>query len=92
MLLSHRNNIYEEVDMLTFRYIGPALLEVGLVAELLSVSPNTVYAWARAGQIESVKLPSGGIRIPAKAVADILGITISELMEALNRGNWSPGG
>jgi excisionase family DNA binding protein len=40
---------------------GP-LLTARAVAELLDVAPATVLAWARRGELPSIRLPGGRIR------------------------------
>lgn len=50
----------------------PLLLTVKRTAELLSIQPRSVRRWVKDGQLPSVRLPSGGIRIPADAVTSIL--------------------
>ena len=42
------------------------------VAALLGVTDETVRRWAKAGRIPSMVTPSGRLRIPADAVADML--------------------
>ena len=69
--------------MRAFQYPGVYLLEVSLVARILSVSPKTIYAWIRDRQIEAIRLPGGGIRIPIQEVADILEVDPAELAEEL---------
>lgn len=49
-----------------------ALLKPREVAELLSVSVNTVHAWCQDGKIHSVRLPNGYFRIPESVLAEIL--------------------
>jgi excisionase family DNA binding protein len=41
-------------------------------ARLLSVSPDTVLKWVRAGKIDSYRTPGGHCRIPAGAIASLL--------------------
>jgi excisionase family DNA binding protein len=41
-------------------------------AELLSVSPDTVLKWVRAGKIASYRTPGGHSRIPAEAISAML--------------------
>ena len=41
-------------------------------AKLLSVSPDTVLRWVKAGKISSYRTPGGHARIPADAVAALL--------------------
>jgi excisionase family DNA binding protein len=38
------------------------LLTARQVGELFGISPRTVLAWTRAGQLPAVKLPSGAVR------------------------------
>ena len=65
--------------------LGPILLEVNTVAQVLNVSPKTVYGWVRGNQIGAVRLPGGGIRIPVEEVAEILGMNPVELARQLGR-------
>lgn len=69
--------------MQTIENLGPILLAVNTVANLLSVSPKTVYGWVRERQIKAIKLPGGGIRIPVEEVAEILGMNPVELARRL---------
>lgn len=39
-----------------------ALLTAREVAELLSVSPETVLRWTRRGELPAIRLPSGALR------------------------------
>jgi excisionase family DNA binding protein len=38
------------------------------VAALLRVNTKTVYTWVARGTVDSVRIPSGGIRIPDREV------------------------
>ena len=49
-----------------------ALLKPREVAELLSVSVNTVHAWCQDGKIHSVRLPNGYFRIPESVLMEIM--------------------
>jgi excisionase family DNA binding protein len=53
-------------------------------ARLLSVSPDTVLKWVRAGKIDSYRTPGGHCRIPAGAVTALLpaGDTAADTSEA----------
>lgn len=42
------------------------------VAKLLSVAPDTVLKWVKAGKIASYRTPGGHSRIPVEAVEDML--------------------
>jgi excisionase family DNA binding protein len=42
--------------------VNEPLLTARQIAELLGISPRTVLAWTRAGQLPAVKLPSGAVR------------------------------
>jgi excisionase family DNA binding protein len=42
--------------------VSERLLTAREVGELLGISPRTVLAWTRAGQLPGVKLPSGAVR------------------------------
>lgn len=50
-------------------------------ARALGVTPATIYSWCREGDIPSLKL-GGRIRIPTAKLADLLGMEISDLVEA----------
>ncbi|TKJ25267.1 helix-turn-helix domain-containing protein [Blastococcus sp. CCUG 61487] len=43
----------------------PRLLTTSEVAQALRVDPGTVRRWASNGQIDHVRLPSGGLRFPS---------------------------
>lgn len=48
------------------------LLTAKEAADLLRVSRGTVTRWVRLGQLQAVRLPSGGIRIPRAEIDRIL--------------------
>lgn len=48
------------------RYLTPVQ-----VAKRLHVTPETVRAWARAGKIRFITLPSGRMRFPEEEFADL---------------------
>ena len=57
-------------------------------ANLLSVSPDTVLKWVRAGKIESYRTPGGHSRIPSEAVARLrvrvlVGVQVAGVVVAL---------
>lgn len=43
------------------------------VAALLRVNTKTVYTWVASGGVDHVRIPGGGIRIPAKEVSRLYG-------------------
>ena len=41
------------------------------VAKLLRVKEGTVWSWVRKGQIPSIRLPGGRVRIPVSALKEL---------------------
>lgn len=50
---------------------GTLLLTISRASELLSVHPGTLRRWIRKGQLSAVRLPSGGVRVPASEISAI---------------------
>ena len=65
------------MDKAPGRQIGPTL-SVQTTARFLGVTPQTAYDWVRNGEIPSIRL-GGRIRIPTALLADLLGLTVSQL-------------
>lgn len=51
---------------------APELLTTAEVAEMLRVSQSTVQRWVQLGQLDAIRLPSGGIRIRREDVDKLL--------------------
>jgi molybdopterin-binding protein len=47
-------------------------LRIGVAAELLGVSDDTVRRWADAGRLATVREPSGRLAVEGRAVAELL--------------------
>jgi len=50
----------------------PELLTTAEVSRLLRVAQSTVQRWVQLGQLDAVRLPSGGIRIRREDVEKLL--------------------
>lgn len=51
---------------------APRLLRASQVAALFGVHPKTVYAWIKAGKLDEIRTPLGGIRIATEQVMALL--------------------
>ncbi len=63
-----------------------AVVDVPTAADLLDVSPSTVYRWLADGDIGFITLPSGIRRIPLPEIARITGMPVEVIVQILQSG------
>ena len=52
------------------------LYTVKEVAEILSVSQNTIWRWVREGKLKSIKLSNGATRFTEKDIQEFMGVGV----------------
>ena len=59
------------------------LVGIPVAAELLDVSPGTLYRWIADGQFQYIELPSGVMKVSLEHIATLTGYSVEYLIQVV---------